>query len=360
MYPRLLIDTEKAAQNARLIRSICLSSGVEPVAVVKGFNGLWPLTEAMIAAGYKRIGSSRIPQLRAVKESGAKVETMALRIPMLSELEELVRWCDISLASEPDILYALDREAAAQKKIHKVILMRDVGDLREGIISRERFYAVAEMTERELPHLYLEGIGTNMTCYGSILPTPDNTGELVEDAKEIERRIGRRLNTVSGGASSTLPLILNGMLPKGITELRIGNAIVIPEDLSPYDCKIPAGLSNQVLTLQAEIVELGGKPTMPRGVIGVDGFGSQRHYEDRGIRRRALLALGALDVGSCEKLVPADPGMTILGASSDHLIVDIQDSEKEYHLGDIVEFALTYQSMMHATLSPYIEKEVSK
>lgn len=358
MYPRLLIDSEKAVQNAALIRRICLNSGVEPVAVVKGFNGLQPLVAAMLAAGYKRIGSSRIPHLRAVKESGAQAETMALRIPMLSELEELVHWCDISLVSEPEVLRALDREAASQGKIHKVILMRDVGDLREGILPREQLYATAERVEQALPHLYLEGIGTNMTCYGSILPTTVNTGELVEDAHEIERRIGRRLNTVSGGASSALPLVLNGKLPDGVTELRIGNAIMLPQDLRPYDCIIPSELSDQILTLQAEIVELGEKPTMPIGIIGVDGFGSCRHYEDRGIRRRALLALGALDVGSCEKLTPLDPGITILGASSDHLIIDIQDSERNYSLGDIVEFALSYQSMMHATLSPFIEKVV--
>ena len=97
---------------------------------------------------------------------------------------------------------------------------------------------------------------------------------------------------------------------------------------------------------------------MPRGPIGVDGFGSQRHYEDRGIRRRALLALGQLDVGDCKKLIPIDSGAQILGASSDHMIVDIQDSKCDYHLGGIMEFELTYQSMMHATLSDLIEKVV--
>lgn len=35
-----------------------------------------------------------LAHLRALKERGLDVETAALRIPMLSEVEELVRWCD--------------------------------------------------------------------------------------------------------------------------------------------------------------------------------------------------------------------------------------------------------------------------
>lgn len=358
MYPRLLIDSNLAEKNASVVRQICLDNNIRPMAVIKGFNALPALVDAIIAAGYTRFGSSRIAHLRALKERGLDVETAALRIPMLSEVEELVRWCDISLESEIETLREVDREASRQGITHKVILMRDLGDLREGIVSPEEFYTLAETVEHKLPHLYLEGVGTNMTCYGSMIPTPENTGELVQDAREIERRIGRRLNTVSGGASSALALAIGKTIPAGITELRIGNALILPNDLSPYIDSIPSGLSNRILRLQAEIIEFGEKPTMPRGPIGVDGFGSQRHYEDRGIRRRALLALGQLDVGDCKKLIPIDSGAQILGASSDHMIVDIQDSKCDYHLGGIMEFELTYQSMMHATLSDLIEKVV--
>lgn len=358
MYPELLINPAIITDNAVTVRKICLECGVQPMAVVKGYNALWPITEALICAGYTRFGSSRIPHLRAIKERGAAVETVDLRIPMLSELEDLVRWCDISLESEEETLRAVNCEAARQGKIHKVILMRDLGDLREGVVSAERLYDMAEMVENELSNLFLEGIGTNMTCYGSIIPTPNNTGELVQDAREIERRIGRKIDTVSGGASSALALAINKTIPEGITELRIGNAILLPNDLAPYVDEIPQGLSNRTLLLHAEIVEIGEKPTMPRGIIGVDGFGSQRHYEDRGIRRRALLALGQLDVGDCKKLEPVDPNAQILGASSDHLIVDIHDCKCDYHLGDTMEFELTYQSMMHATLTESIRKAV--
>lgn len=204
------------------------------MAVIKGFNALPALVDAIIAAGYTRFGSSRIAHLRALKERGLDVETAALRIPMLSEVEELVRWCDISLESEIETLREVDREASRQGITHKVILMRDLGDLREGIVSPEEFYTLAETVEHKLPHLYLEGVGTNMTCYGSMIPTPENTGELVQDAREIERRIGRRLNTVSGGASSALALAIGKTIPAGITELRIGNALILPNDLSPY------------------------------------------------------------------------------------------------------------------------------
>ena len=97
MYPRLLIDPNLAEKNASVVRQICLDCNIRPMAVIKGFNALPALVDAIIAAGYTRFGSSRIAHLRALKERGLDVETAALRIPMLSEVEELVRWCDISL-----------------------------------------------------------------------------------------------------------------------------------------------------------------------------------------------------------------------------------------------------------------------
>lgn len=156
MYPRLLIDSNLAEKNASVVRQICLDNNIRPMAVIKGFNALPALVDAIIAAGYTRFGSSRIAHLRALKERGLDVETAALRIPMLSEVEKLVRWCDISLESEIETLREVDREASRQGITHKVILMRDLGDLREGIVSPEEFYTLAETVEHKLPHLYLE------------------------------------------------------------------------------------------------------------------------------------------------------------------------------------------------------------
>lgn len=355
-YPVLEINRELAYRNAVTLRQRCLAAGVEPTAVIKGFNAEESIVDAIVAAGYCRLASSRLVHLRQVKQRGYAAETMALRIPMLSELEDLVRYADISLNSEPETLCAINAEAGRQGRRHKAILMRDLGDLREGIFDRDRFYQVAEMVERELPQVELYGIGVNLTCYGSVIPTTDNLSLLTADAREIERRIGRRLAIVSGGATSSLPLVIKGGLPAGINDLRIGEALVVPCDLLGYwGCAVPE-LSNRVLLLKAEIIEIGAKPTMPLGAQGPNGFGSYRRYEDRGVRRRALLALGVFDIGDYDKLLPVDPDLSVLGGSSDHLIVDIHDSKRQYRLGDTVEFELCYKSMLFATGNPLVRK----
>lgn len=356
-YPLLEIDREIIHRNAGILLDECRKRGVEPFAVLKGFNALPGIVDAIVKAGYRTLASSRLPHLAAVKEAKLPVDTLGLRIPMLSEVCEVVRVCDISLNSEPETLRALDAAASGAGVIHKVILMRDLGDLREGIFESERFVKTACYVERELKNLCLYGVGTNLTCYGSVIPTVKNLSELAANAADIERLIGRKLAVVSGGNTTSIPLVIREAMPKGINNLRIGEAIVVPCDLiGQWRCPVE-GLSNRGLVLKAEIIEIGMKPTHPIGELGTNCFGSYSHYEDRGIRRRALLALGAFDIGDPEKLIPDDAGVKILGASSDHMIIDIEESANDYRLGDIVSFTLHYQAMLFATENPLIEKQ---
>ncbi|MEA5036400.1 alanine racemase [Cloacibacillus evryensis] len=356
-YPILEINKNIIRRNAETILVLCRKNGVEPFAVIKGFNALDGVTEAIVEAGYKTLASSRLPHLAAVRRSAYDVETLALRIPMLSEIPEVIEYCDISLNSELETLKALDKEARSADKIHKVILMRDLGDLREGIFERERFIETAISAEKHLPNLRLFGVGTNLTCYGSVIPTVENLSVLAKDAAEIERAIGRELEVVSGGNTTSIPLMVSGKMPKKVNNLRIGEAITVPCDLAGHwHCPVE-GLSNEGLILRAEVIEVGSKPTHPIGELGVNCFGSYSDYEDRGVRRRALVALGAFDIGACDKLIPQDKGVKILGASSDHMIIDIEDSSVNYGLGDVMSFTLHYQAMLFATANPFITKK---
>lgn len=356
-YPKLNIYPQRIKNNGKILFNVCQKAGVKPVAVIKGANAHPAIIDALVEAGYDCLCSSRLSQLAAVKQRYPHIATMALRIPMLSELSELVKYADISLNSEPQLLKALDKEAQNQGKRHQVILMRDLGDLREGQFVPEDFYSLALLAEK-LPNLHLLGIGTNLTCYGSVVPTNKNLSELAENAAEIEQRIGRELEVISGGSTSSLPLVVHGGLPQDINQLRLGEALLVPCDLIDYWQTPIEGLTNRGLILQAEIVEIGEKPTMPIGQLAVNAFGAESCYEDRGIRKRAILALGVADIGDESKLIPEDSDVKILGASSDHLIVDIQDCKTDYHLGDVLSFQLRYKTMLFATASPEIEKVV--
>lgn len=354
------IDLAHVAQNASVILSLCAKNGIAPTAVVKGYNGIDGITQAIVSAGYKSLGSSRLTHLAAIRERGYPVRTVALRIPMQSEIAELVRVADVSLESEIETMRLVDEEAGRAGKKHGILLMRDVGDLREGIFEEELFIETACRVEREFSNLYLEGIGTNLSCYGSVVPSNENLSQLVACAREIESRIGRKLDVVSGGGSTAIPLLLEPRrMPTGINHMRIGGAILLRSEIPGLPDGALPGLSDETLTLHAEIIEIGEKPTHPVGELGIDCFGNRRVYEDRGVRRRALLAVGAFDIGDSSKLIPRDPGVRVLGASSDHTIVDIHDSAEKYRLGDTMSFGLLYQSMLFATANELVEKRVA-
>ncbi|HOT22368.1 MAG TPA: alanine racemase, partial [Sedimentibacter sp.] len=254
----------------------------------------------------------------------------------------------------------LNKEAKAQNKIYGVVLMYDLGDLREGVFYKEELIRLAEYVEYESDNLYLEGIGSNLSCYGSVAPTTENLSQLAEAATEIEEKLNRKLNIISGGGTTTLPLLVRGGVPKKINHLRIGEGINNTQDLPLYWDTNIEGLDPDVFVLKAQIVEINEKPTHPIGQLMVNAFGDLPHYEDRGIRKRAIIALGNQDLGDSSRLVPKDKNMIVLGASSDHTILDIHDCKTEYKLGDIIEFNILYQAMLMTTLSDYVHKKIIK
>lgn len=357
-YPVLEVNLNKLRKNTEIVTDLCKDNGIEVAGIIKGFGGIVEAAKAMAEGGCTQIGSSRIEQLRSLKEATVKLPLLLVRIPMLCELEDVVRYSDICLASEKETLIELNREAEKQNKKYSVILMYDLGDLREGVFYRRELIELARLVECELNSLMLEGIGANLNCYGSVAPTHQNLTELSDAAEEIEKILQRSLNIVSGGGTTTLPLLIKGGVPDKINHLRIGEGINNTQDLPLYWDTDIEGLDKDTFVLKAQIIEINEKPTYPIGELMVNAFGEHGHYEDRGIRKRALVGLGNQDVGDSSKLVPKDKNIMVLGASSDHTILDIHDSEKEYKLGDIVEFNVLYQAMLFTSLSQYVNKKI--
>jgi predicted amino acid racemase len=354
-YPRIVADLQKLRENIEQIRSRCAARGVNIAGVIKGFTGIPACAKAFEDAGCQYIGTSRLEQIRDAVAYGVKGPFMLLRIPMLSEIDEVARLAEISLHSEPAVLRALNAAAAKQGKRHSVILMVDLGDLREGFWDRRELIEAALRVERESAHLYLAGVGTNLGCYGSIFPTAEKMNELVDCAEAIEARIGRRLDILSGGGSTSLPRIFAGDMPERINQLRVGEAIVNARDLPDLFGCDTSFMHQDVFVLQAEVVEVKDKPSMPVGEILFDAFGMKQEYIDRGVRRRALLAVGRVDYAFPDRIYPRDAGAIVLGASGDHTIVDVTDAKRDIRVGDILEFTLCYSSAVFATHSPNVK-----
>ncbi len=359
-YPQLEINQVKLLNNVTEVVKMCAKENIQVAGVVKGVNGEMGVVDCFVKGGASQIASSRVEQLRRSKEKHSQIETLLLRLPMQAEVEEVVKWADISLNSERETLVQLNGACEKEHLEHQVILMMDLGDLREGDFIEKDIIALAVFVEKELPHITLAGIGTNLGCYGAIKPTPVNLGKLCETATAIESVIGRTLRIVSGGATSSLPLLLEGNMPKGVNHLRIGEAILLNMDL-PEIWGVPfPNLHQDAFTLKAQIIEIKNKPSYPVGEIFIDAFGHTPEYEDRGNRKRAILAIGKQDFAMEDKLAPADEKTFIVGSSSDHLIVDIEEAILPYKVGDVMDFKIYYGPMLHLCTCSYVSKILSE
>lgn len=355
LFPQVRINLDHLEENVRTVVRRCAGAGVSVAGVVKGTTGIAECIEVFAKGGVSQIASSRLEQLETVNKLGLGLPVLLIRIPMISEAAEAVRLSDISLNSETEVMRELNRQAEIAGKKHGVILMADLGDLREGFWDENQLIEAALEVERKLPNLELKGVGTNLGCYGSIQPTVEKLEELVSVAEDVERAIGRRLEIVSGGASSSYMRILDGNLPDRINHLRIGEQILNAYDLDTYYGYDVKDMHQDVYSLLAEVVEVKDKPTHPVGETGVDAFGRKPVYEDRGIRRRAIVAVGKVDLGDGDNIFPEDPGIRVLGGSSDHTILDVEDADREVAVGDILRFRMNYGGMVFLTGSANVK-----
>ena len=352
MYaPVLEIDTKKVTENAEKLCGFCARRGVELAFVTKGFSARPEVIRAAMAGGVTSFADSRMKNIMAAKRAIPGLKYLLIRIPAIPEAEEVVRWADWSLQSQIETIRAVSEAALRQGRVHPIILMIDVGDLREGVFGREQLDEIAPQI-RECRGVELVGLGTNVGCYGSILPSVENTQILVDLRDYLNRTYGFHITTLSGGATCTLKLLEEGKLPAGINQLRVGEAVLFGEDTTGN--RFLEGYHHDAFHFKAQVVELRRKPSVPIGEHGRDGKGDTPEYPDRGVRLRAICAAGKQDV-AWAALTPILPGAEMIGASSDHLIVDVEDCGGQVKVGDWMEFRCGYMAVLDATTSAYVD-----
>jgi len=348
--PEIVIDLAKITKNVEVIKRIAAPYQVDVVGVTKVFSGEPKIAAAMLAGGIRMLADSRLENLARLKRAFPETPLMLLRPPGLSQVDETVALAEVSLNSNWDVLLALSRTALKRQESHRVILMVDMGDLREGIWPKELPQLVAQVLP--LKGLILEGLGVNLACYGGVIPTSENLGHLVELAAVMEREFRISLPVISGGNSATLALLQKGDVPPRVNQLRIGEGIVLGCETVNRN-RLPGAFSDAFI-LKAEILESYDKPTIPIGSIGQDAFGEIPKFLDEGWRKRGIIALGRQDVPT-EGLELRDARLKIFGASSDHLIVDLTEAP-DLTVGSVLEFNLSYGGLLGAMTSPFVHK----
>lgn len=350
-YPKLVVNKENLIKNVKEIIRICNAEEIEVCGVTKCYGGILDVEKVYIEGGIKTIGHARVDNFKEMKN--LDVKKLLLRIPSISEVEDVIEYTDISLNSEIKTIRELSKTAISKGVVHDIILMVDLGDLREGILKNDLDEYVKNILL--LKGVNLKGIGVNLTCFGGVIPTDENLGELVELSERVEKDFSIKLDIISGGNSSSIYKVLDGTINKKINSLRIGEGIIFGTEAS-YKQRIP-NTSAEVLSLELEVIELKEKGSMPKGEIGLSAFGETVNYKDIGKIKRCIVKCGRQDI-DLEDLKPMDENIKIIGGSSDHTILDVSNYKKNLEIGGIIKFRITYKGLLALGTSKYVFKEV--
>lgn len=346
--PRVEIDLGKVEQNTRSLVERLTPRGIRVTGVTKAALGSPGVGAAMVRGGAVGLGDSRLANLSRLAGQDGSTSRTLIRSPMLSQVGEVVRTATVSLNTERSVLEALGASAVRYRRTHDVLLMVELGDLREGIPADELLAAAGAVLDR--PALRLVGIGTNLACQNGVVPDDANMGELTRLALQVEHAHGIVLETISGGNSANLDWAFTTSDVGRIDELRIGEAILLGTE--PLHRTPISGLHTDAFRLFAEVIEVRDKPARPWGDRAQTAFGEYPERHGTGTIRQAICAIGRQDV-DLEGLVPP-AGTTVLGMSSDHLVLDVGDHPVA--VGDELEFGLRYGALVRAMTSPFVTR----
>jgi len=346
--PFITINLRKIQDNLDQILKLCQESGLQLTPVSKVVMG-HPKIARLYQKQTHSIGDSRIYDILRMKSHNIQGPFMLIRTPALSDAEAVVELCDVSLQSDLEVLGAINDTAQKCNKKHRIIVMLEMGDLREGILLEQLRSFLVEC--RSLKMISVEGIGTNATCFAGLIPTVENLSFLFE-ARHIFEEIIQKKPLVSGGGSNLMPLILSNKLPSCINHVRIGESIVMGVDAIHGEA-IP-GTWQDCFSLSGEIIELITKASTIQGPLAHNAFGENPSFIEGGFRKRALLNIGRLDT-DIKQIQVINKNVHLLGASSDHLVLDVEDCH-DLRIGDLIEFKLNYSSLLFAMNSVYVEK----
>jgi predicted amino acid racemase len=357
---RLTINPVVLRHNIEVIDSWMKKHHAAWTVVTKVLCGHADSLRVLQKLGVRSMGDSRIDNLQAIEKIVPKFESWYLRLPHKSAIPRIINIADVSLNSEIEIIEAINEEAQRQQRIHRIIIMIELGDLREGIVpgSLVDFYKQVF----DLPNIEVLGIGANIGCLAGAVPNRDQLMQLALYRELLELKFERKLQMISAGSSSVLPLLLEGQVPKQINHFRIGEAVFLGTDL--VNGGTLPGLRDDAISLEAEIVEIKEKNLIAMGdtslVTPFDTDMVDEGKDDSDPARRgfrAIVAVGQLDT-DVAGLTPRNPDFRLAGASSDVAVLNIGEDDAGLKIGDTIQFGVNYSALLRLMSNKYTYQEI--
>lgn len=352
----ITLDSKKLKHNFEFLDSLFKRKGIEWSVVTKMLCGNKDFLTEFLQHDIRQVCDSRISNLRTIKTIKPGIETIYIKPPARRNIPGVVKYADISMNTEIRTIQLLSQEAKKQGKTHKVIIMIELGELREGVMGEDfmEFY----QNVFNIDNIEVVGIGTNLSCLYGVLPNHDKLIQMSLYEQLIEAKFNKQISYVSGGSSVTIPLIFKKLLPKGVNHFRVGETLFLGTDV--YNNTPLKGMKSDVFMLYAEIIELTQKPVVPIGEFGTNVEGDSFDFDDNMVGKtscRAIIDIGLLDVEE-KHIQPTDNEISFVGASSDMLVIDLGTNKNKYKVGDLLEFKMDYMGTLRIINSRYVDKKI--
>jgi ornithine racemase len=351
------LNRNSLAHNYNYLDSLFKKHDIEWAPVVKLLCGNQLFLQEVMQLGKEQLCDSRISNLKQIKKIDPKRQTIYIKPPPKSSVESVVRYADVSFNTETQTIEMLNDEAKRQNKVHRIIIMIELGDLREGIMHDHLHEFYSKVVS--LSNIKIMGIGANLNCLNGVMPSRDKMIQLSLYKQLIEVKFNTQIKAISGGSSVTLPLLIKNQIPKVVNHFRIGETLF--NGLNLVSGKKMKNMKDDVLLLHAEIIEITEKPAVPYGELGETPSGEVRHFDEQDgdlVQKRAILDIGLLDVGSTQFLEVLTPKVEIIDGSSDMVVVDITKAKNNLSIGSYIIFRLQYMGALRVMNSDYIGKNI--
>lgn len=352
----ITLNKQKLQHNYNELNNLFKENNIEWAAVVKLLCGNELFIKQVLDLGIKEVCDSRISNLKTVKAIRPEVQTVYIKPPAKENVKEVLKYADVTFNTEYETIKLISDTAVEMGITHKILIMIELGELREGVM-REEFVNFYQKVFN-LPNIKVTGIGSNLTCMYGVLPSEDKLLQLCLYKQLVEAKFNQVIPYISGGASVTIPLIYNKTLPNDVNHFRVGDSLFLGSNIIHNTTF--SNLNADVFKLYAQIIELNEKPYVPSGELGYNMSGEKKEFEGMEpgeIGFRAIVDIGLLDIEDTH-LFPVNKNLSIIGASSDMMVIDLKNNESQLEVGDFIEFKMDYMGVLRIMNSDYIEKKI--